>query len=330
MTRRTQWLTFALLAILLLCASLSVMAGRYFASFPEILLGQIHLSSQTKPVLPRNYLSAEFLLNQVALSEIEQAVYIDLQEDVLFWDPYYVGFARTELSRDEIRDLLQTLSTGALFYQTTDGSSYQCVTRKITGKPGLESCTEGERYMEQYTSVQWDASQNKTIGVLLVHLTGGRRAEIRIYRSGQGLAYDPLEKTGDWWFKGITGASSLIEKMSTRATLASIPVLWPHLSADEANSRAARIIGDRYQPALALIRSSPAVGDVFGEIHEIRPAMGINEYASWMDSTSIFLTTRVIGSRGEGAVIIQGYDCFDLQMVFQGIPLDDGSSYICP
>lgn len=106
-------------------------------------------------------------------------------------------------------------------------------------------------------------------------------------------------------------------------------MIWPHLSTNVVNARAAGIIGNRYQIALDLIRSSPAVREVFGEIQEIRPAAGINNYASWMDSTSIFLTLRVTGIRGEGAVIIQGYDCFDLQMVFQGEPLDDGSAYIC-
>ncbi len=102
MSLHTRWLTFALFAIPFLCGLLVVTTGRFIAGLPDILMGQVHLSPQTKPVPPRKYLSAELLLNQVALSEIKHAVYIELQEDVLFWDPYYVGFARTELSRDEI------------------------------------------------------------------------------------------------------------------------------------------------------------------------------------------------------------------------------------
>ncbi len=329
MSQRTRWLTFALLAILLLCGFLLITTGSFIASFPDILMGQVHLSPLTRPVSPRKYLSAELLLNQVALSEIKQAFYIDLQDDVLFWDPYYVGFPRSELSRDEIRDLLQTLSAGDFVYQTTDGNSYQCVIQDMVQPPRLEPCTEGKALMDQYTDAQWDASQNKTVGVLQFHLTNGRLAEVRVFRTGQILAYDPHEKTGDWWFKGITATSALLDQISARVAPAPIPVIWPHLSTDVVNARAARIIGNRYQIALDLIRSSPAVREVFGEIQEIRPAAGINNYASWMDSTSIFLTLRVTGIRGEGAVIIQGYDCFDLQMVFQGGPLDDGSAYIC-
>jgi hypothetical protein len=49
-----------------------------------------------------------------------------------------------------------------------------------------------------------------------------------------------------------------------------------------------------------------------------------------MDSQSVFLTVRVVGPRGEGAVIVRGYDCFDLQMVFGGIPLDDTGATLCP
>lgn len=329
MSQRTRWLTFALPAILLLCGFLLITSGSFIASFPDILMGQVHLSPLTRPVPPRKYLSAELLLNQVALSEIKQAVYIDLQDDVLFWDPYYVGFPRSALSRDEIRDLLQTLSAGDFVYQTTDGSSYQCVIQDMVQPPKLEHCAEGKALMDQYMDAQWDASQNRTVGVLQFHLTNERLAEVRVFRTGQILAYDPREKTGDWWFKGITATSSLLDAISTRVAPAPTPVIWPHLSTNVVNARAAGIIGNRYQIALDLIRSSPAVREVFGEIQEIRPAAGINNYASWMDSTSIFLTLRVTGIRGEGAVIIQGYDCFDLQMVFQGEPLDDGSAYIC-
>lgn len=329
MSQRTKWLAPVLLASLLACGFLVVMTGILINNFAGLLTGQISLSRDTRPILARKYMSAEILLNQVALSEIQQAVYTDLQDDVLFWDPYYPGFARTELSHDEIRDLLQTLSAGDLVYQTTDGNSYQCVIQDMVQPPKLEHCAEGKALMDQFTDAQWDASQNKTVGVLQFHLTNGRLAEVRVFRAGEMLAYDPLEKTGDWWFKGITAGSPLLDQIAARAALSPIPVLWPNLSAGEANTRAARIIGNRYQTALDLVRGSPAVREVFGEIHEIRPAAGINDYSSWMDSTSIFLTLRVTGSHGEGAVIIQGYDCFDLQMVFQGRPLDDGSSYIC-
>ena len=43
----------------------------------------------------------------------------------------------------------------------------------------------------------------------------------------------------------------------------------------------------------------------------------------------MFLTFRVIGDRGEGAVVVLGFRFTNIQMVAKGILLDDGSSYIC-
>jgi hypothetical protein len=299
-------------------------------SFPEILFGQIVLARDTKPLSAREYQSAEFVLNQVDLSEIKHAVFITLNNDVLFWGPQYIGFPRTELNKDEIHALQQLLSTGKLFYQTPDGNTFQCVTQNRLHRPILETCTCGKEYMHQYFSYQWDAEQDHTVGVLQIYLTGSRLAEIRIYPSKQGIAYTPYETGGDWWFNGVTSSSPLWKELSARSTLSSIPVLWPEMTDSQANIHASRIIGDRYQSMRQVIQDSPSVQKVFGEIREIRPAIGNNYYSSWMDSTTVFLTFRVIGTRGEGAVIIQGYDCFNLEMVFQGIPMDDGNSYICP
>lgn len=331
MTKQKIWLMVGLsLVLILACAALLPSMQKMVTSFPEILMGQVVLASETKPLSPRAYQSAELVLDQVPASEIEQAFFIALHEDALFWEPQYVGFARTELNNDEIRALQQLLSAGKLFYRTPDGTSYECVTRSALQEPVRETCPEGKQAMDQYVSYQWDAEQSETVGVLQFFLTGGRLAEIRVYPSERGLAYTPYEKSGDWWLDGITTSSPLVEELAARATIPSIPILWPEMTAAQANARAAGMIGERYPPALEIIQNSPAVREVFGDIQEIRPATGNNYYSSWMDSTSVFLTFRVVGTRGEGAVLVQGYDCFDLQMVFNGAPLDDGSSYICP
>ena len=70
--------------------------------------------------------------------------------------------------------------------------------------------------------------------------------------------------------------------------------------------------------------------ETFGEIQEVRPAAGDNSYSSWMDATAVTLTFRVTGTQGVGAVLVRGYDCFDLQMVSQGIPVGERSTYLCP
>jgi hypothetical protein len=331
MTKPRIWLGIALaLVAVLLCAALWLPIAKFLPSFPEIFFGQVVLTRDTKPLSPRAYQSAEFVLSQVAHSDIEGAVFVALDRDVLFWDPQYAGFARTELSLDEIGAIQQSLATGYLFYPAPDGSSYSCVTKSALQEPLLETCAPGKLYMEQYLDTKRDAEKEHTVGVLQVSLTGGRMAEIRVYCSEDGLAYTPYEKSGDWWLDGIAGPSPLVDELFDRVTVSPITVLWPELTAARANTRAARIVGDRYPTVLEIIQNSAAVREALGGILEIRPATGNNYTSSWMDSQSVFLTFRVVGPRGESAVIVRGYDCFDLQMVFGGIPLDDAGAPLCP
>ncbi len=316
--------------LLLLCSALLPAINWIVSSFPEILMGQRTMARQTKPISPRSYKSVEVILGQTVLSEIEGAVFIALDEDVLFWDPQYIGFPRTELNPNEINILQQMISSGDLFYQTADSESYQCVYQVPGGEPALENCSRGKQLMERYISYKWDAQQNHTVGVLQFFLTGERLAEIRIYHSKSGLAYTPYEKSGERQLHGIAASSSLLDELSARVTLPSVSVLWPEMTANQANKHGAGIIGKQYRLALAILNKTPAVKDVFGEIQEVRPANGLNYYTSWMDSSSVLLTFRVIGTHGEGAVIVRGYDCFDVDMVFMGIPVNGGSSNICP
>ncbi len=299
-------------------------------NFPEILLGQVSLAHETKPLYPRDFASEDFLLNQVNPSKIKNAEYIVLREDALFWDSDYVGFARTKLNREEIIALQQILSSGDLFHRSADGESYECVTRDASQIPALEPCTQGMKYMNQYMAYKQAAEEKGTVGVLQFTLNDGRLAEIRVFPAELGLAFTPYEKRGDWWIDGISGPLPMLSDLSTRAALAPIPVLWPELSAERANARAAHVLGNRYNAALFVIRESSAVREVFGDILELRPARGTNNYSSWMDSTSVLITLRILGTNGEGALIIQGDDCFDLDMVFMGDPVEDRQGYYCP
>ena len=331
MRKRKIWFLVSLsLILILLYGTMLPSVEMVITSFPEILLGQVVLARETKPLPPRAYQSTKFLLNQVPLSDIERGIYIALYDDVLFGDPQYVGFPRTILNEGEISTLKQLLSTGNHFHQASDGNSHECILQSSSHEPKIETCPDGKQHMDQYLSYQWEAEQKHNVGVLQFFLTGGRLAEIRIYPSEQGLAYTPREIGGDRLINSVTETLPLLEELHARVSLPSISVLWPEITAPQANNRAGRIIGNRYQPAQDFIRNSPKVREVFGPILEIRPAAGLNYYSSWMDSTSVFLTFRIIGIRGEGAVTVQGYECFDLQMIFQGTPVDDGNTFVCP
>ena len=330
MKKYKRWCLVFLCILMPFCVSLFYAIEPLVASFPEILLGQVVLSSEIKPLFPNAFQSAEFVLDQVALSEIEKGVYIHLSTDVLFWEPHYVGFARTELNADEIHHLEELLSAGNLFYPTPDGSAELCIARNQVGEPKLEPCTADLSLMDQYLDYQLEARRTRAVGVLQFFLNSGRLVEIRVYNTDRGLAYEPYEVSGDWWLYGLTDPSALLGELSSRATLPSIAVLWPEKNANQANARAARILGKKYPLILNLVLDSAEVREVFGVIQDIRPAIGKNIYTSWMDSTSLFLTLRVRGSQGEGAVIVQGYHCFHLRMIIQGIPMDSGRPDICP
>jgi hypothetical protein len=331
MSNRKIWLLVSLtLIVIILCLVALPTFEIILINFPEILLGQVSLAPETKPLYPRDFASEDFLLKRVNPSEIKKGEYIALQEDAFFWDSDYVGFARTTLSREEIVSLQHILSSGNLFRRSPDGESYQCVTRVASQIPAMEHCAQGKQYLDQYMAYKQAAEEKGTVGVLQFTLNDGRLAEIRVFPAVRGLAYTPFEKSGDWWIDGISPPIPLLNDLSTRTTLAPIPVLWPEFGAGRANARATRLLGNSFNTALAFIRESIEVREVFGEISDIRPALGTNNYSSWMDSTSVFLTFRVRGTRGEGAVIIRGDDCFDLEMVFEGVPVEDRRGFICP
>lgn len=323
LSHRALYLGTGILFLVLFCFVAGLVIS--LLDFPDSLFGQTNLSREYKPFAPPAYQSAEFVLGQVSPSDVQQAFYIHLSEDVLFWDPYYVGFPRTELSPDEVSALKDLLTAGTLFYNAPDGISHKCVRNQV-----LEPCPQGREYLQEYVERQWDATQKHGHGVLLFFLRDGRLVEIRLALSERGLSFTPVEKGGDWWLKGLANSSSLLDALARRAIVPPLDTLWPELNADQANDKAAKILGSRYQKALDFVRSSSAVQNIFGSIREIRPAKGNNYTSDWMDSASIFLTLKVSGARGDGVILVQGDPCFDLQMVFNGQPLDDGNSYVCP
>lgn len=312
-----------LLALIILCALPGL--NHFFGNFPENIFGQNALSGKSKPYDARAYQSAEFVLGQVSLADVEQAYFVQLSDDVLFWGPQYVGFPRTEISKSELIQIHTLLTNAVLFHPAPDGKSFECIQNQK-----LQPCPDGSTYQRTYIDRQWRATEKRAHAALVLFLNNGQLVEIHLAPSTSGLAFTPVEISGNWWLNGLSESSSLLDELSRRTSVSAIPTLWPELNADQANTKAAKILGKRYEKALEFIRTSQTIQVVFGEIHEIRPAEGSNYTSDWMDSNSIFLTLKVAGSHGKGAVIVQGDTCFDLRMVISGFPHEDGSSYICP
>ena len=128
MSKQKPWIPITLtLALVLLCLITLIAFEWLLPSFPEILFGQVVMTRDSSPPNPRVYQSAEFILGQVELSEIRHGIYIHLQDDVLFWEPHYVGFPRTELNEAEILHFQQLLSGGKLFDQNPDGNGFDLI-----------------------------------------------------------------------------------------------------------------------------------------------------------------------------------------------------------
>ena len=331
MNKNNKWiLPLILLALVASGLAAWVLLTFIIPSFPALLFGQLQLTRDSAPLSPRAYQSAEFILGQVDLSEIESGVYVHLQEDVLFWDPGYPGFPRTALSRDEIRQLQETFLEAKLFSQTTSEEGFQCVKISTGNEPVYQSCPEGQDYWDQLQNYRLEAFFDHQVGIFLLSLTNGQVVEIRIYPGEGGMGFNPEERGGPWWFDGISATIPGLNQIVARTKTEPIAVYWPGNKASVAHARGRMIFGSRYQQALDTVRDSSQVRGVFGEIMDIRPAVGNHYYCSWMDCNSIFLTFYVRGSRGEGVVIIQGEDCFDLRMVFEGKPIPVSYEYECP
>jgi hypothetical protein len=327
--RRSRWiklLAAGLAAGSCLClAAAGLLYARYgdfLPSFPEAFFGQLTLARATRPIQANEYQSAELVLGRISAREVERAEFVVLGEDALFWQAPYPGFARATLSTGEVQALLDLLGKAQFFQSPATGSEYRCLERPAGQAPRLAPCAEGAAWMDQYAAIQGRAHQQQAAGVLLAYLRGGgpeaaqrKVVEVRIYRSAQGLAFEPREQAGSWWLKGVSAPSELVEALVARAQAGPAPLLWPEMTADAANARAGRILGQPYQRALAAARQSPQVRAAFGEHLVLRPALGASSYASWMDSTSISLTLAAAGTSGEGAVLVRGFAPFDASIL---------------
>jgi len=326
-------LVFSGLFVVIICgSSVFGLAKLVYDHGPEVFFGQRTASREYKPLPPKKYASAEFVLGQIPLSEVEQAVFIYLPEDVLFWDPYYLGFPRIELEAAELARLAKMISSGSLISTGSESNSTNCVVKDSSGQASLIPCSNGLQDQDKIWRIESEAVLQKNIGVLIIQLKDGRLAEIRIFWSKKGFVYAPYEKAGPWWIEGVTaGSMPEIKTWKKSAYVASIPVLWPELSPEAANNLAAsRLGGHIYWRAYEFIKGSNKARKILGEIQEMRPAAGTNDYSAWMDSQSATLTFKVVGSVGEAVVLIRGYECFDSEMVFRGDIIDISNGIACP
>jgi hypothetical protein len=319
-----------MLALLLVGCVLGMLrTGEVFlTSGIEVFFGQVRLTRESGPLSGRAYVSNELLLGGVHPSEVIEASLILLPQEVFFWDPFYIGFERAELTGEETRRLLGSLTSGNLF-TSSYGRPILCARRIAESEAELTACEEGPEWQAIHQETRLAAELEPGISVLQFQFGDGRLAEYRLYSANGWLAYSSVEVT-DVPVEGyLAAAGEGLPSMATRAVVEPIAVIWPEQSADEANAHAARLLG-RYGGALGFLVGLEPLHLTLGRIREIRPAEGGNWSSTWMDGSSLQLLLRVTGDNGEAAVMVKGGECWDAEMMYGGKLIDLTFGAVCP
>jgi hypothetical protein len=316
------------LCTLLGLASLDT-ADKIIVNGPALLFGQLAADRSSRRVPDRDYRGVEFILGTIPLENVKSADFIAIGEDVLFWGHPYLGFPRTALTDSEV-ELLESVLTSAplLVPPASEEQPPDCVERGGASGPRQIACGAGDRLRQQFLDVAWEAEREGQVGVLQVHMMDGRLAEVRIWWSGQDVVFEPYS---NWWIEGVSDRPlDLLTTLQARAEVAPVPVLWPDLDSRRANALARRRVGNVYSRARAAVTEAETIRAMLGGADDIRPAAGILESSSWMDSAGADLTFRVRGPVGEAAVLVRGYECFEIEMTFEGKRIEVTNGYVCP
>ena len=204
MKKRRSWILAIISLLLIPIGFFTIRTLEWLVpSFPELFFGQLRLTRDSASLPPKVYQSTEFVVGQVAEGEVKRAYFIHLQDDVLFWDPDYPGFPCTELSLEEIRKIQEVLAGGVLFEIGSDVEEINCL--EISPEKELDwvRCTDGGGVYDQFNDYRFEAFRKRSYGLLLIHLTKGRKVEIRIAQGDGGFAFEPYQKSGPWWIDGV-------------------------------------------------------------------------------------------------------------------------------
>jgi hypothetical protein len=324
-TVSSRWvlLGVALLFGFVFCGALLFPLWEGFAiNGPSLFLGQLAADRSSRRMPQNQYESVELVAGAVPSTEIVGVDFVWLREDVLFGGHPYLGFARTRLASPETAGLLSLLES-ADWALPSDSASHLCFDLESLTP---SACPEAEGLADRFFDIKFEAEARGTVAVVQFALTRDRMAEVRLWWTEDWMAISPEGNAP--WLMGVARAEPSLRAWQDRAGVPTIPILWPDLDAAGAKDRAARRLGAVFDRALLALQRSESLRATLGALEEIRPAAGVNQYSSWMDSTSADLTFRAVGPNGEAVVLVRGYECFDIEFVFQGIIHDD-SETVC-
>jgi len=295
----------------------------------EAFFGQLRLTRDSGPTPPRDLVSNELLLGEVSPSEINKAALVLLPEEVYFWDPAYVGFAQAELTKEEALQLLESMASGHAF-ASPDTREVLCLQRATEAEPRLAACEQGPAWRAIHQETRLTAELESGLASLQFRFADGRLAEYRLYSANGLLAYSAVERNQAALEGSFSPPEDLLPSIAARAVVGPVRVLWPSETPEQANAHAARLLGRRYRDGLDFLIQLDALPLALGRIVEVRPAEGGNWSWSWMDSSGVDLTLRVVGELGEGVVLLQGKHCWEAEMMLQGRLIDLTTGPACP
>jgi len=332
MNNRTSWIIAVLSLLFIPIGFFTVRTlERLIPSFPDFILGDFHLTRACNPIRAVDYQSSEFIIGLVDLSQVKRGTYIHIQEDFILWDPYYPGFPQAELSREEIEQFYQALSTGYSFREINVEVGFNRLDHGPGKEPAWVPFPEGERYDELYDNYVIDAKGNQAVGILQLELWNGELVEVLIFPGENGLAFDPKSGASPWYFRGVSRIiPASLDKILARVKVEPVEIIWPKKSRALAHAKAERILGEHYANALEAVRKSTFVWKNLGSIEEIRPAMGRNTLSEWTGCSEIILTFYIRGTKAEGTAIVRGYESFHIHLVVEGKPVFGGWREIIP
>jgi hypothetical protein len=295
----------------------------------EAFFGQVRLTRESGPMAARAYVSNELLLGNARLSEVAEASLILLPQEVYFWDPSYVGFARAVLTEEEALQLLGSMASGHLF-SSPDTRQVLCVQRNAGAEAKLAACEEGPQWQAIHRETRLSAELDPGMSALQLQFDDGRLAEYRLYSANGLLAYSAVEFNQPAVEGYFPASDEALQLLAARAVVEPTAVLWPEQTADEANAHASRLLGRRYLGALDFLHALEPLRSALGRIREIRPAAGGNWSSTWMDSSSLQLLLRVTGDHGEAVVMVRGDECWAAEMMYQARLYDLTHGFNCP
>jgi hypothetical protein len=209
------------------------------------------------------YAAREFILEQIPISEIEQASLFDTYASGDLVYPFD-GIPRVELSMSELASLRAELNSGKLFH-TPDTFNFECIQRNEQNAFQMTPC-DGSSFWNSFLYDQVHSTRNLLI---YIKLRDGRQAAVSIQNSPAGATFVGRDETNG--IEGVVrGATPVLEALLSSPQETPIHLLWPELSAAEENSLAKWLWGYAYQRSLDYINFDPKIRDYLGTIKEIR------------------------------------------------------------